>query len=475
MKKCFLLISLCVAMCACNENTFINEPVQENDLVMSRSGETPSSENYTVTPEMVCKYLNIARKGKTVDSLTPVIENGDTLAYVAQYTDSLGWDLISGDRRLDPVLANSTIGVLNLSDTISPAVGAVKGMIYTVKTIKESSDVQKNPIWKALEPKEKLINNKPQARGIGFGKWVELDTTYESETYIKPHIITTKWHQYYPWNIACPLIQMAPAKAGCAPIATSQIIDNYRRNNYRDIDKIPTGYIVDDNGKLDFDEGNTSVWSQIRDTASSNDDENMPTAIFISYIGDLLDTEYALEESITAPYKEIEVLEQFGLAGTLMNSYNYNYVRNSVGANRPVLVSCGANENSSHLFIIDSYKIHTERIYANRKWDPTIEITDWNDYQEPPVEASNSKDGYVYETRQIGNSERCYISMNWGWENVNDVYYMAYSYTSSINYGEYSSPEYSYVYPPNWSVRLNGQNYNYNQFQYMIYNIHIMD
>ena len=62
MKKCFLLISLCVAMCACNENTFINEPVQENDLVMSRSGETPSSENYTVTPEMVCKYLNIARK-----------------------------------------------------------------------------------------------------------------------------------------------------------------------------------------------------------------------------------------------------------------------------------------------------------------------------------------------------------------------------------------------------------------------------
>ena len=77
------------------------------------------------------------------------------------------------------------------------------------------------------------------------------------------------------------------AKAGCAPIATSQIIYNYRRNNYRDIDKIPTGYIVDDNGKLDFDEGNTSVWSQIRDTASSNDDENMPTAIFIVYLSNL--------------------------------------------------------------------------------------------------------------------------------------------------------------------------------------------
>jgi hypothetical protein len=130
------------------------------------------------------------------------------------------------------------------------------------------------------------------------------------------------------------------------------------------------------------------------------------------------------------------------------------------------------------MFIVDSYRTHTEMIYARRKWDPTIEITDWNDYEEPPVEASNSKDGYAYETRLIGNSERTYISMNWGWNdinNVNDVYYMAYSYTSSINYGDYSSPEYSYTYPANWSVTLRTDvgvsNLVYNRFQYMIYNI----
>lgn len=61
--------------------------------------------------------------------------------------------------------------------------------------------------------------------------------------------------------------------------------------------------------------------------------------------------------------------------------------------------------------------------------------------------------------------------MSWGWGNVSDVYYSAYSYTSSINYGEYSTPEYSYTYPANWSVSVNGNHYNYNQFQYMIYNI----
>ena len=135
--KCKLLLALlCVAMCACNDNAFINEPVQENEVVMSRSGEVPSSENYTVTPEMVCNYLNIARKGKTIDSLTPVIENGDTLAYVAQYTDSLGWDLISGDRRLSPVLAFADSGVLNVNDTINnPAVKAVLGMLQIVRLL----------------------------------------------------------------------------------------------------------------------------------------------------------------------------------------------------------------------------------------------------------------------------------------------------------------------------------------------------
>ena len=117
MKKILLGVSLCVAMCACNDNALINEPVQESEAVLSRSGETTSTESYTVTPEMVCKYLNIARKGKTINSLTPVVENGDTLAYVAQYADTIGWDLISGDRRLDPILANSETGVLNLSDT----------------------------------------------------------------------------------------------------------------------------------------------------------------------------------------------------------------------------------------------------------------------------------------------------------------------------------------------------------------------
>lgn len=49
MKTKILFISLCIAMCACNDNVFINEPIQETEVVMSRSGET-SSDSYIVTP-----------------------------------------------------------------------------------------------------------------------------------------------------------------------------------------------------------------------------------------------------------------------------------------------------------------------------------------------------------------------------------------------------------------------------------------
>ena len=218
MKSKLFIVSLCVAMCACNDNAFINEPVQENEVVMSRSGETPSSENYTVTPEMVCKYLNIARKGKTIDSLTPVIENGDTLAYVAQYADTLGWDLISGDRRLDPILGFSTSGILNINDTDNPSVNALQGMLDIVRDIKASNKTDKNQVWESLESK---TYNRIMPREMGVGMWIALDTASENEIYTSQRLIKTKWGQGSPWNIYTPYIDNQHCVVGCVGVATA--------------------------------------------------------------------------------------------------------------------------------------------------------------------------------------------------------------------------------------------------------------
>ena len=162
MKKFFLFALVAIAMCACSESTMMNEP---DNPVLSRSNDQTPTVSYSVTPDMVCKYLNIARKGKTIDSITPVIEDGDTLAYVVQYTENKGWDLISGDKRVAPVLASASSGILNLNDTTNPAVKALNGMVQIVLDAKESADTTKHQVWKAFEPKNIIANYTPQSRG----------------------------------------------------------------------------------------------------------------------------------------------------------------------------------------------------------------------------------------------------------------------------------------------------------------------
>ena len=385
-------------MCACNDNAFINEPVQESETILSRSGETTSVENYTVTPEMVCKYLNIARKGKTINSLTPVIENGDTLAYVAQYADTLGWDLISGDRRLYPVLANSEAGVLNLSDTINPAVGAVKGMIGIVKETKEKNDTLKNNIWKFLEPKEVKTINSPQARGWGFGKWVALDTIYENNSYTRPHIIATKWGQDNPWNTYTPRINGINTKVGCVPVAVGQIIYHFRKNNHRDIALPSTVEFTDpDNGEPIFSDYTTSLWASLESNYNNVFYNN--TGKFLSYLGTQLGTSYGIENSSTTPTRELNIFTNYKLDYLVSYTYNVYTVLYELESSRPVYVCAISQNNEGHAFIIDGYTHNYERMYIEYMWDPFYELNEWDDIQYPPAETDN--DGYAWRTEYI--------------------------------------------------------------------------
>ena len=465
MKKFFLFALIAIVMCACSDNMMLNEPVE--NTVLSRSNEqTTVSDDYTVTPEMVCKYLNLARKGKTIDSITPVIEDGDTLAYVAQYTENKGWDLISGDKRVAPVLASANSGILNLNDTINPAVNTIYDMISLCK---ENSETIKHSIWFALEEKPRTsYNSSPQPRGNGTGKWIITDTIYEEEFYLKSHLITTKWHQDAPWNELCPMFNQTYSKAGCAPIATSQVIYYFRENNNRNIQIPSNANCSPYDGSVIFTDYSLTPWTKIvkneADTAN-----RQYTQAFISYIGYLLETDYGATESSVVSEKEIDVLANFRLSGTRVYSYNYNQIMYSLNRNSPVIISCKNTQNDFHLFIIDSYQTSTVNMYIQYTWDPTAELEDWEGpYGEP---AETDKDGYARRTELIGNSTNTYISMNWGYNNTSDTYYNAYSYQSAVNYGDYSIPESTTIYTPNWTVRTNGSTKRYNSFNYMIYNI----
>lgn len=486
MKKVFLFALIAIVMCACSDNIMLNEP--EENTVLSRSNEqTTVSDDYTVTPEMVCKYLNIARKGKTIDSIIPVIEDGDTLAYVAQYTENKGWDLISGDKRVAPVLAFCETGTLNLNATERPAINALNGIMQVVKDAK--NDTIKHAIWESLELKE--YNNQPQSRGSGYiGKWIATDTVYNNYYDRVPHIITTKWGQEHPWNIYTPLgwIKEDPndndtygirhSVVGCGPVAVGQLIYHFRKNNNRGI-TLPTTVTFADSivGSTPiFSNFSTNGWNGMAN--NQNSAGTAATARFLSYLGKQMGADYQGPQTNTLSDSAMSVLNQYKLTGNDTLGFDYQKTIASLDASKPVLIAgmdYDYETNSlglGHIFIIDGYRKSYEETYVEYVFDPNYNVTEeeYNSEDQSLFEWPEKEEGDPYSetvTRRVyWNYEYLtHIQMNWGWDGEDDDYYYLVhdSYKASIN----STPRET-ILSPMWGA---GDEYVCNYVHFILYDV----
>lgn len=450
-RDLILVVLGAIVMGSCADNMMQNEPAQE--FTLSRSGETTSSGEYTVTSEMVCKYINITHKGRRINSLTPIVQNGDTLAYVAQYADSLGWELISGDRRVEPVLAFADNGVLNYSDTENPAVNAIHGMINIVKTAKESSDTLKNNIWAFLEPKIKGDTNPIQSRGNGTGKWIAIDTVYDSYTTKIPRIIQTHWGQGAEYNSFTPFIDGQHALVGCVPIAVGQVIAQYRKNNHRNIEIPSSANFI--GSQLEFYDFSTSNWSVITDTSISSPADDA----FLAYISLDMDLDYGIDGTKGDEDDVTSVLSKYKLTYSKSNNYDYTTIYSNLLSSKPVIIFSGIKDSEkSHAFIIDGLKKQVTQYYVTYMWDPYYELQEGEDSQLPPAETDN--EGYAWKDTIIDASEIVSFAMNWGQNDasMDNTYYLAYNFKHGI---------YSIYYTPSWTV--NGVTMN--NVTKMFYNI----
>lgn len=464
MKKFFLFALVAIAMCACSESTMMNEP---DNPVLSRSNDQTPTVSYSVTPDMVCKYLNIARKGKTIDSITPVIEDGDTLAYVVQYTENKGWDLISGDKRVAPVLASASSGILNLNDTTNPAVKALNGMVQIVLDAKESADTTKHQVWKAFEPKNIIANYTPQSRGGDTGLWVVEDTIYEVEEYEVPHLITTKWGQSAPWYSYTPYINQEHTVVGCLAVAVGQYIYHYRKNNNRGITLPCTiSFSNTSNALPAFSNFSASGWNGMAKKSSESGTDIV--AKYLSYIGYQLDLDYGLDATGGTSYYIPYVMNHYKIGRTETATYNLFNVIESLDNNDPVLV-CAFSDYVGHAFIIDGYKKEVERSFVRYRWDveytPTEEerrtLEGWR-FNENFYGTVDGKGDIVEKDLYVNGGTS--LTMNWGWNGIyDDTYYTSSTY---ILFGDDDLLYTEHQYSPSWSA--GGQTY-YN-IGYMAYN-----
>lgn len=172
--------------------------------------------NFTVSNGTLSKFLKLFYKGKDIDKAEPIIKEGDILGYLVQYSNNNGWDVISSDIRLSPVLLSCPEGKIDL--TKSEDKSMIQGMLepyFSKRKEKTGNDI--NGTWAFLLGKTKnrsscpsgllpstKSKNRINGRGLGQGMWLPADTTIRESIITCPRRTTTTWYQSHPFNKYTP-------------------------------------------------------------------------------------------------------------------------------------------------------------------------------------------------------------------------------------------------------------------------------
>lgn len=465
-KFIFLTISaLLMASCNTADDVEVLEAAHQSKVKM----KTAASTDFKVSEQLLHKYLNL--KKEKPSQISPIVIEGDTLAYKLDYEK--GWKLISGDQRLSPVIAQSKEKMCDLQDFNNPEAASIAGLLHHVQEARKSGNQEKNHIWDFLSNENKQVNSKKvarkvQARGIGMGMWIPTDTSYASSVDIHPHVITTSWHQGYPYNIYAPLVMdengdWDNAPVGCAPVAVGQIVYHYRKNNNRGI-MIPTAVIGPDiSHKNQFIVTNSSSngWSYLTNSRY--------VAMFLRDIGNRMNTSYAIDGSSTYVNKMWVVRNDYLLDFDTKTSYDYNTLITYLRQSQPVMVR-GEASGQGHRFIIDGYKDEISTLTIKYEWDESHIITE-DEYLHCPQDMFEPDPrGETEKYVEIYSDINTYITMNWGWRTSNSTWYLAHEYSSGYEDNDFAGtfyhPQRDYTYSPYWST-YGG---TFNSVSHMFYN-----
>lgn len=464
MKRnlCFLfLLPLLITAC---ENVL---PVEEVDLSsMVAEFTTPTKTvtfeghvvdmEYLVTSEDLETYLElqpnspngIKRPVKSVEAKGP---NADvTLMYVVNYDK--GWEILSADKRAQPVLAFSEGGEFSF-ETANPGEKVwLEGLACDVLNLRtadkalQSRVAENNPnvgFWRGLELRKKMMEEElemmtrwelpdslpltprpdrpitPLPEGGHYEiTFTETQYVYDSEI---GHLVATAWDQNDPWNVMCPTYNDGAGNVlgGCVAVAIAQILYNlhYRLGVPIAIPANASWYgDYDDNPEFYLGPMNEAAWQYV---AQDDEDYGKSTAIassLIAHVGYLVNMDYGIEESGAYDTDVPDAFEFYGF-NCEVESFNVSAVANCLRDSIPVYASArrvknqATGETSGHAFIIDGCQDYKVQYIDYYEWV-------WDVPQDPDGPQTRVP-GYT-RTRNTNMVSCQYICMNWGWGNDYD-------------------------------------------------------
>lgn len=417
MKNCFTLFfatPIIIGVLACNKI---------NPCVTNLSVESSQGNRITQSDIVVDIYARLGfrdTKASLEFSIEPVVEKGDTLAYLVNYCD--GWELLSADRRTDPVLMMCKSGKMTKDDLVSnPAQKSViDGLYGYLHTLCETPDTKSGTAY---------ANNSNPTPPMSYIDengtfWAYSGRYLSGSSEQKQNPLTgLKWGQGTKsatsnkiWNICCPFDSPALTTrcyTGCVPVAIAQTLC-YLHSQYSKPSNIyntssTNAYLQDTTSTVTITNSNTvfsqygNYWSNLPvDKVTASSAQLVTASTMMIDIGKRLKSSYGYNGTTSSMSNVQSVFSSYGYNSTCRNGYTDNF-RSQIYVNKvPIIVSIHGNRVLSgqtstldHTVVIEGYNKRTEHYtYVYKNGDSGTFIYQYKPYT------------FTYE----------YIAVNWGYD-----------------------------------------------------------
>lgn len=218
-----------------------NEPeaIEEAESVISffdsNSGQTRSTVRQI-------KNIIVAKKTHSATRATRDTE-AEPLAYIVNFSEDMGFAVISADRRTETILAMSDTGNIDVNDEDDDFPPALEVFFANLENMYETQ------IAVADEQEAQLLDNalskldaNAENNGITTRAAAQRTTKYGAWEIVSkmPPLVKVHWGQRSPYNDNAPLINGERALAGCTATAIAQIMSYHcypTSYNWTDINK----------------------------------------------------------------------------------------------------------------------------------------------------------------------------------------------------------------------------------------------
>lgn len=486
MKKLNFLLSLLFVGCTSELEVKLPQSTQMIDLtneelrllpILTEDSHSISMEEarqksqdiitFLLEDDIVSRSNNDCRMIKDINAVTKVKTRSkdsnlpDTIAYVCNFDNNLGYAIISADNRTEEsILSYAGEGNIGV-DTDNPgfalfldnAEDYISESIYNFELKKDSILNEIVIKLKNQIPEEELPSSRtflPNALSRilvfettkSFGNWELLAK--------KGPLLPVEWGQYSPYNENVKYINSADGKTptGCVATAAAQIMSYW---------KYPLsieGYIFDWNEMNDYSGriyGSYKKWNNYMSSAPKN--IKVQVANLMEIIGKKVGMNYDPDGSGAQTSKIPYMLRSLGYNINIninaLHGYGYSYslTKQALDKNRPVLakgskgmkkrkflgITIRTTYSGGHAWVIDGYMDRRRKVTQTT----TIKYRTSN-----KIVSSKVSEYYEYSSM---------IHNNWGWDGQNNGFYNSGCFNSTSGKQEESNV-----------TRSNGEN----NFQY---------